>query len=753
MEEFTSISQLITEIDRDAARSERFPVRFILTNSYQVWQRLLPALKARVDRVIRLSELCSREDVCPRFDALAVAVDVSDGGRCLLFPLAEVLRLFPSQADVLASLWAIESPGKGRVYIPILDLEDVFFSSVTGLARFERGTGPEIWKVLGGSEGIKLAIGSFPFSPAAATKVKGLRAYFELWENGGAENVALTTEFAPCIQSRTGRTQARAYRSAFEYVGEQLHLPETFQESWGNSEQWEWLAGAIGSAASLGQVAADRLNVSRYDPNQLFAGWRWLDEHDRWLLYLWSRLEAPGDSYLARVLPTAGTYIDLAEVVACGALGDDLEWKMLRERRQLLRDLCVGQLPLTFWRAYEGLSDPLEKLRALPGLSATEQDEIIRLVGQLLKEERARGTWLQFLELNYPELAYYLSSFPYADRQVCLYLRLYNESRVRDSYDRDLQDEAEKVAEQRALWTYPTRGSRLETLADPEVEVIWVDAMGIEWGGLLSELLRRNGLQVDVEAVRANLPTSTEFNKAWTADSSVSRELDNIAHHYDYSFPSSLRQEISAVGEIAERARAASSSHTAVVVTSDHGLTRFAGKRKKTKPPEGYQVGRWGRYAVRASAALGAAEPTNCWVNDGDKVVLAMHDRFVGAGRLSGEVHGGATLEESLVPVAIVRKTVAKRMPRFSLLTRRVRLNVRGEGQLLGETDWPASDLELVVAGFRLAGTNQGGNRWIFSMKDVRPGKHLGTVETNGIKVGDVEFEVSRGIVAGDLGL
>lgn len=749
MKEFDSLSDLIGAVELDGQNDDRFPVRLILVNSLSDWRAVVSWLENHVDKVVRLSDLCAAEDLCPRWDDVSAQADVTDGETVLILPLAEVLRLFPSGKGFLCNLVAMQTPGKGRIYVPLLDLEDLVLEVSSRSARLAAGAGSQVWRLSGGKGEVDLTVVPFPL-PGAKT---GMREYLRLWESGGQERTVLNTAFAAAIRDRASRFRVRVYPSAFSYARDRLRLPPQTEERWGTPEQWQWLAGVCGNETSLSAVAEAELNVARFDAAHLFTGWRTLDENHRWLLFVWSKLQAPADTYLAMALDSTPSSADLVDALWCAVLGRRLTIPQLRERRQLLGHLGASNPPAAFWRAYGDITDPAEKVSVLAGLSTAEQDEIIRTVGHLISEGRPREDWFPVLELTYPDLASYLSSFPYPDTGLRRYFGLYAESRVCDRPLEGLLAEADRVAQTRRLWEYPPRHAELENLRGQSRGFVWVDAVGIEWAGVLHDLLCQCGYDASLQVVRCNLPTATEFNKGWADDARVERRLDDIAHHYEYQFPASLRQELGVMHQIVERVQAVLQEYEVVVLTSDHGLTRFAGAKPKIPVPDGYEVRRGGRYAVRVPGEPSEVVAADELLVEDDKLIVAVHSLFEGVAEPRGEAHGGACLEEALVPILVVRRPTKRRPVTFRLLESRIRLNIKSEGRLAGEVDPSVSDLTLTVAGRSFIGAREGDNRWVFTVSGLKPDHYTGNVTSEGAKIADIEFDLVRGLVVDDLGL
>jgi hypothetical protein len=210
--------------------------------------------------------------------------------------------------------------------------------------------------------------------------------------------------------------------------------------------------------------------------------------------------------------------------------------------------------------------------------------------------------------------------------------------------------------------------------------------------------------------------------------------------------------QMGVIERVVKRAFGALTGSPMVIITSDHGLTRFAGAMGRVPLPEGAEIGKWGRYAI--AEREGRLPPGANYVVDGRFAVLTTHERFAGAPGSSGEVHGGATLEECLVPVIRVKRRVQPSpILGVTVVTPQVKFSVRGEGRLVVRVLGSCKGVWLRVFHRQFVGREVSGDAWEFTLTDLTPGRYRGKVEWEGGHAGQVEFEVIRGLAEKDLGV
>ena len=272
----------------------------------------------------------------------------------------------------------------------------------------------------------------------------------------------------------------------------------------------------------------------------------------------------------------------------------------------------------------------------------------------------------------YPEVVAYLNSAAVFD-DIALeeYFRDYRELKMTGRVTQEFYLRAAKMLPRGVQ----SRDAMLQQYAlDDGSALLVVDAMGAEWLPMLVALAQERGLGVDSIAVgQTQLPTSTVFNKIhWPDDARRLKDIkrfDNIAHngveaHEARSSEENLAAALNVIGdEVLPRVADGLARFERVLVTADHGTSRLAALAWKSEPrlartlacEEDAGVADW-RYRERA--ALGECPSEMEETLDGRYWVMRGYDRLPKKGGGQGfERHGGATLEERLVPVVIFSRT------------------------------------------------------------------------------------------------
>jgi hypothetical protein len=227
--------------------------------------------------------------------------------------------------------------------------------------------------------------------------------------------------------------------------------------------------------------------------------------------------------------------------------------------------------------------------------------------------------------------------------------------------------------------SYNTRYSILSEEVEDGSIVLWVDGMGIEWLPLLLDELTNRVAQAKVrhKVSRAILPTETEYNNQWDKMPYLFKKinrLDELNHKGlpdDNDYYSCINRQFEIISEVASEANNLLRNYDRVIITGDHGSSRLAAlafhATAGITAPSKAKVRSFGRFCEIESPTDLDHSPLNMvHASVGDKhfLVLADYEHYSVSGNVAGgntiedavagEVHGGGTPEEYLVPVVIV---------------------------------------------------------------------------------------------------
>jgi hypothetical protein len=273
----------------------------------------------------------------------------------------------------------------------------------------------------------------------------------------------------------------------------------------------------------------------------------------------------------------------------------------------------------------------------------------------------------------YPEAAAYLNAeLVFGDETLEEYFWEYRELKMAGRVTLEFYDNAQRMVPPGSVQSRDAMVQRYAS--DNGCALLVVDGMGAEWLPILVALARKRNLGMDSLAVgQVHLPTSTQFNNIHWPDAARRlpgiKRFDNIAHNGAEAHEARRAEENLAAaldvigGQVLPRVAEGLVCFERVLVTADHGSSRLAALAWHAEPKlaqtlaceAGAEVADW-RYRERAAQGRCPSELEETL--DGRHWAVRGYNRLPkkGGGQ-SFELHGGATLEERLVPVVVFSRT------------------------------------------------------------------------------------------------
>uniref|UniRef100_C6E126 BREX-4 system phosphatase PglZ n=1 Tax=Geobacter sp. (strain M21) TaxID=443144 RepID=C6E126_GEOSM len=387
------------------------------------------------------------------------------------------------------------------------------------------------------------------------------------------------------------------------------------------------------------------------------------------LLWLVKHIAYKG-SYLERVVRHEGVHVsNFRSAYVTGAL-EWLDESLVHagERRDAIREADVSRSDADI-RQFIARCAGESTSRVAPWLNCrtdAERAELLRrcsvdnIVSNVVKEV-------------YPETAMYLSTdIVFGNVALEGYFKEYRELKMADRVTPTFYEKAREAVPPSSV---KSRDAIVQRYAsDNGCALLVVDAMGAEWLPMLVTIARQRNIGVDsIDVCKVHLPTSTRFNNIHWPNALRRlpdiKRFDNIAHngaeaHEPRRVEENLAAALDVIGsEVLPRVAEGLTKFERVLVTADHGSSRLAVLAWQAEPrlartlvcEAGTDVADW-RYRERA--AQGACPPELEETLDGRYWVMRGYDRLPKRGGGQGfELHGGAALEERLVPVVIFSQT------------------------------------------------------------------------------------------------
>ncbi|MDD4494116.1 MAG: BREX-4 system phosphatase PglZ [Eubacteriales bacterium] len=385
-----------------------------------------------------------------------------------------------------------------------------------------------------------------------------------------------------------------------------------------------------------------------------------------WQTYLKLWLQPSSNDYLKRVMAVSPSYDDYRKRIFDTIFDVPVKAREYRnlyaQRKDLLKEVAESDVS-----SYVAMSmqKGSERIFYLTDNTQVERYAIIEELSRM-KEIPQALTWV------YPALSLYLTDYTFTDKKsevFTSYFAQYKRQKITNRLDDDFLDTVTALATDgnRVYNALETRGAIVEKLNNGKNELYWIDALGVEFLGYIQMKARELGLSIRIKIGRAVLPTLTYLNRdfydEWKCAKTTTKKLDGIKHNGEDEFnyekqkaPIHLAEELKVIDRALEWAKdeLLQSRTPCVVIASDHGASRLAVIRESENK---WEMATMGQHSGRCCPTNEIDDKPTTATEEHGFWVLADYDRFKGGRRASVEVHGGASLEEVLVPIIEISLT------------------------------------------------------------------------------------------------
>jgi len=675
-----SYEELIKYIDNDIVQGDVRIFRFIDVENLSLWIKVKNFLALKCSNQIRLSSLCDSEDLTPRLNILYAELEKIKENT-ILIPLSEHLRIDTAKChEVLLKLINTQYAydvysAKAHLYIPmyrmknslqlLLDRDPRLFYNIIFLKAEERDD----------EYSLTIVSKEVQYLPLKGNIINGYKEYLSYWEENPIKPIILCTEHASIYRDNVFFDNVKVLLNAFDVINFYNLLPYNLEEKFGNDWLWNELLRKLQSAPNTTNLSVLFFETPDIKPEQLLVRWNESGDFEKWLIWLWLKIEAKS-LYLAKVIKKSSNYKYFIQDLTCCIFNfsvDNLKsyLEIYSERKRLLEAIQLEDLPSNFWEKLDEVADD-KKLFYLTGVTKKEREKIIDLIGKVDFTEEFK----RFLEYAYPALYAYLSEYTFDEKLFTDYFNKYKLNKIRNAFtDEFIKEVSDLAVEKGVWWKLRPRNNLISEIYDDRSYIYWVDALGVEFLSLIQNILNNKYKDVyySIKIGYANIPTITELNKDFIIGRNYNyfRGLDNLKHQGDY--PYCIEEELKIIEQVVKNAVQKLELYEQVIITSDHGSSRGAilCKDISKKVREEAKVERFGRYCIDNESY----EKIYADCIDKDEFhIFASYSRFSIGGNEKSEIHGGATLEEVLVPIILLSRILLEEKVLIAPLETEIRL-------------------------------------------------------------------------------
>ena len=315
----------------------------------------------------------------------------------------------------------------------------------------------------------------------------------------------------------------------------------------------------------------------------------------------------------------------------------------------------------------------------LSDLTKIEKEKAIKLIGTY-QADYDDETLLGVLKSNFIDFYHYVSPFYFGNDLLDRYFSQYTMQKLRNVIYPAFEELVNTEVEEQHFVELPTRAEIVGDADKHNSILYFVDALGVEFLNYILQKCAAKGLFAEPKVGKCNLPSITSVNKEFVnafkgCDAEIVdfiKKIDKDKHEAigDYNFekseyPIHLIDELAEIDKVLTNiyTRLSSNKHTQAYIISDHGASRLAVIKKSVLPIESKRTGTHGGRVCENNELT---KNLSHAIHEGGLCILAGYDRFDGSRPSAVETHGGATLEEVVVPV--IRITMNKTVWEFKVM-------------------------------------------------------------------------------------
>ena len=584
------------------------------------------------------------------------------------------------------------------------------------------------------------------------TADNGIKSLLERLENGDGIHFALKTNLtfdSPLLI---------VHRIISAYDGIKAWIPLfSLSAECGNDEQWSNLLTELTSEDGDIERVFGKYGFNN-SPESYFDVYIHGDEYKNWLYFIALKLKLStiNNNYLKFVLQNTGRFTDFASNILSKILEvhyDDINYdRMYVDRKKLVEKFSEPQVA-SF--VVETRKKPRERIYYLTDGTDVEKKETISYFSVFNGNEV-----YNLLKRVYPALSQYLYHYDFncesvpGDLRAILadYFNSYKKQKLQNEIFPEFEETVLSFAQpdNRIYNRLSSRNEIIDKIQQSGTFLYWLDALGMEFLGFIQSKCAQMGLALTINIARAEIPTITSMNRDfyenWQGEHKCHNiQLDDIKHKdsggYDYrksKLPIHLARELDIITEMLEFAETKLALHQydRFVITSDHGASRLAViKECELK----YETNTKGEHSGRCCKYFEADDLPNAAVEN-DYLALADYGRFKGSRAANVEVHGGASLEEVLVPVIELR--LKDNSIRVQLVDTKVISNFKKKPEIVLYSANKLKAVSVVVKNKRYSAEKTDDNHFKILLADLRAGDYSAEVFDGDNLIGQVEFSI-----------
>lgn len=706
-----TIAEIINRLRQERDVGSRFPARIIFIEDLFSYSALVTQLKSACDITVNLADF-GKKDVVPQFDKMRESLSQYEGKQILLLSVGEYLRMcikreLNKERAQFPSFWEgmQQEASKTRYIMPVFACRDSFDRIIGRVDERQEGF---VWTleqsnsygndnsfIVDGGDSMSdilhdsgagchvfpkhynISVYSPQFTSAINADADNFESWLRYWDTILSRDVpcAVITNQYRNAEASYGMINLRPIDSPFVYLCNLLKDADGIEKSWETDEFWAQLILSVKKDMKFSDVVLDQLGITRFDFVSVIARWYTFNSCQQELIWMWYRVYPTDEyySYACKKAQKAAEIPDRIKNEILLILSRSQTW--IEERMKAMQVLGFTSFDDAYFNALDKLPVAEMKLQLLTYKTHEERAFAVKTVSSMLRNGAEPETVAEILKGSYPLLASYMSKQSGIDMEVDEYLSWYRKNKLINRFPGN-------YAKALAYDRFDARFKQLNKMSGKDCFTLWIDGFGMEWLPVFLEELELRGIKIESKNIAtAKLPTETEYNHQWDENDPLCDKwsrLDFFSHKGtpdDKSYFSCIVYQLDVFAEAAKRVDDLLNEHEYVAITGDHGSSRLAALAfhdtsvVPVSAPAHAKVRSFGRFCELNDDGSSFVEldfMRKITLGGRTYVVMKDYNQFSVSGNAAGrntddqdivgEIHGGDTPEERLVPVVIVKR-------------------------------------------------------------------------------------------------
>lgn len=453
------------------------------------------------------------------------------------------------------------------------------------------------------------------------------------------------------------------------------------EKSYGNDIQWKWLMTEMKSHTSFSSLICDifgaTVNLSTHISAVMESG----DKNRKWLLWLSMKIFGEiNNKYLTIVLNHSNKFETFEEHIYLDFVDVEISHPNF-EQYYIERKYLIGQMPenLSLVSIFCEKLGRHQKNMIFYLTDSSDEEKFVFVRCLSIYDYTNKEIEHAILNMS-KDLSLYIKDFIFDSTNTRLsesdntfrekltdYFRAYKMQKLTNRIWPEFLETVNQYAISRPYNKLQPRSSIISHMNKKDMQLFFFDALGVEYLAFILAKCEEYGLTSEVFIAHCELPSITSKNKEFLQYFTNDRcykinDLDEIKHHspiYNYQkckYPRHLFEELDIIDKELRKIQAmfVRENLKKALIVSDHGASRLAvlyGHEVTSM----IELDEFGEHSGRC-CPINKDPRLPFAAYEDDFSVLANYERFRGGRKANVEVHGGASLEEVLVPVIVLAK-------------------------------------------------------------------------------------------------